>query len=35
MSKAFGSLVTASCLLSLVTPSFAADAVSGKNIAKR
>jgi mono/diheme cytochrome c family protein len=35
MLKAFGSLVTASCLLSLVTPSFAADAVSGKNIAER
>jgi hypothetical protein len=35
MSKAFGSLATACCLLSLVTPSFAADAVSGKDIAKR
>lgn len=35
MSKAFGSVATACALLSLVTPSFAADAVSGKDIAKR
>lgn len=35
MSKAFELLVTACCLLSPVTLSFAADAVSGKDIAKR
>ncbi|QDP26184.1 cytochrome c [Bradyrhizobium cosmicum] len=35
MSQAFGSLATACFLLGIVMPSFAADAVNGKDIATR